>query len=420
MPTFAYTVRDNTGTVRQGKLEGENDQVVARRLREQGFQVQQIKQTRAEKKAGTPGKFSFGRVKLKDLSVFCRQFSTMIDAGVSLVRCLNVLQEQCPSPKLKAIVADIQLEVEAGQTLSRAMQKYPKVFSNLFIGLVRAGEVGGVLEESLQRLSMFLEKDVELRRKVKSAMTYPVIVMVVAVAIVVALVTFILPKFMQIFKDLGVKDFPGMTVMLMNISDFLTKGFPTRQLILGVVVTLLVMGFKAFTRTKFGRRLYDRFKLKIPVFGKLNQKIALARFARTLGTLLVSGVPILQALETVAGTVDNEILSDAILEARARIREGDRIGDPLQKSKLFPPMVVQMISIGEESGALDQMLTKVAEFYEAEVDAALESLTSAIEPVMIVFLGGCVGFIVVAMFLPLVSLINGLSGQNPTDSNGGE
>lgn len=421
MPTFAYTVRDNTGQVKQGKLEGENEQLVSRRLREQGFTVQAIKQSRAEKKPGQGGGFSFGRVKLKDLSVFCRQFSTMIDAGVSLVRCLNVLQEQCPSPKLRRILIDIQGEVESGQTLSRAMQKYPRTFNNLFIGLVRAGEVGGVLEESLQRLSQFLEKDVELRRKVKSAMTYPTIVLTVAVLIVLGLVTFILPKFMQIFKDLGVKDFPAMTQMLMDISDFLTRGFPTRQIILAVILFLIVLGKNMFGRTKFGRRLFDRIKLKLPVFGSLNHKIALARFSRTLGTLLVSGVPILQALETVSGTVDNEILSDAILEARARIREGDRIGDPLEKSKLFPPMVVQMISIGEESGALDQMLTKVAEFYEGEVEAALESLTSAIEPVMIVLLGGCVGFIVIAMFLPLVALINGLSGGgSDKEGAGGE
>jgi type IV pilus assembly protein PilC len=332
----------------------------------------------------------------------------MIDAGVSLVRCLNVLAEQTANPKLKAIILDIQKEVEAGQTLSSAMRKYPRVFSNLFVGLIRAGELGGVLEESLQRLSQFLEKDVELRRKVKSAMTYPVIVMVVAIAIVAGLVIFILPKFMQLFIDLGMKedDFPAMTKMLMDFSHFVGRN--AIPVAIGLVIFFIL--FKMFVRTKFGKKLYDRFKLNVPVFGVLNHKICLARFARTLGTLLVSGVPILQALETVAGTVDNDVISEAVLEARTRIREGDRIGDPLQKSKYFPPMVVQMISIGEESGALDQMLTKIADFYEQEVDTALASLTSAIEPIMIVFLGGAVGFIVIAMFLPLVNLIQGLSG----------
>jgi type IV pilus assembly protein PilC len=308
---------------------------------------------------------------------------------------------------------DIQAEVEQGSTLSRAMAKYPRVFNNLFIGLVRAGEIGGVLEESLQRLAGFLEKDLELRRKVKAAMTYPIIVMTVAVAIVLGLVTFILPKFLALFIELGMKaeDMPSMTRFLMGFSNFLTSGFPMRQVYFAIALVVFIIAWKSFTRTKFGKRFYDIVKLKMPVFGKLNHKIALARFARTLGTLMVSGVPILQALETVAGTVDNDIIGDAILEARARIREGDRIGDPLQKSKMFPPMVVQMVSIGEESGALDQMLQKIAEFYEQEVDSALASLTSAIEPVMIVFLGGAVGFIVIAMFLPLVSIINNLSGE---------
>jgi len=289
-----------------------------------------------------------------------------------------VLAEQTANKKLMAIILDVQKEVEAGQTLSSVMRKYPTAFSNLFIGLIRAGEVGGVLEESLQRLSQFLEKDVELRRKVKSAMTYPVIVMTVALAIVIGLVTLILPKFMQLFTDLGMKEdsFPQMTLMLMQFSHFLTGNW---YIALGGLAIFLVL-FRMFIRTKFGKRTYDRFKLSMPVFGGLNHKICLARFSRTLGTLLVSGVPILQALETVAGTVDNDIISEAILEARSRIREGDQIGEPLRKSKQFPPMVVQMISIGEESGALDSMLTKIADFYEQEVDTALASLTSAIEP----------------------------------------
>jgi type IV pilus assembly protein PilC len=415
MPTYAYTVRDAAGIMKKGVSEAESDAILARRLREQGFQVANIKKTAATavKKPGQGG-IVFGKVKLNDLSIFCRQFSTMIDAGVSLVRCLSVLQEQTANPKLRRIIADIQSEVEAGQTLSRAMQKYPRVFNNLFIGLVRAGEVGGVLEESLQRLSQFLEKDVELRRKVKAAMTYPAIVMFVAVAIVVGLVTIILPKFISLFKELGVADFPVPTLILMGISHFLTTYWYIAAAI-GVAFWLI---FRAFVRTRFGKRIYDMFKLKMPVFGKLNHRIALARFSRTLGTLLVSGVPILQALETVAGAVDNDIISDAVMEARARIREGDRIGDPLQKSKMFPPMVVQMISIGEESGALDQMLTKIADFYEQEVDAALSSLTSAIEPIMIVFLGGAVGFIVISMFLPLVALIQGLSGGGGDGKNG--
>lgn len=422
MPVFQYTVKDAQGKVQTRVGEAENQGVLARQLREQGFTVTKIRQTKAA--AARPqaggGPVVRGSVKLTELSVFCRQFSTMVDAGVSLVRCLSVLQEQATSVRLKRITADIQSEVEAGNSLSKAMSKYPRVFSNLFIGLIRAGEVGGVLEESLQRLSNFLEKDLELRRKVKSAMTYPAIVAFVAVAIVVGLVTFIVPKFIDLFKELGVKEFPPMTSFLVNCSNALTGGFPMRQIFIGVGIALFIFAFKMFIRTKFGKRLWDRFKLKVVVFGKLNHKIALARFARTLGTLLVSGVPILQAMETVAGTVDNDILAEAIMNARARIREGDRIGDPLKKSGLFPPMVVQMISIGEESGALDAMLTKVAEFYEQEVDAALDALTSAIEPVMIVFLGGVVCFIVVAMFMPMVAVIQNLSGGGSEDGGGDE
>ena len=403
MATFSYTVRDAAGQTRSGTSEAENAEILRRRLQEQGFTVADITQTAAGKKRAAGG--GWGRVKLADLSIFCRQFSTMIDAGVSLVRALDVLAEQTQNPKLRRILVDIQQEVESGQTLSKAMSKYPKTFNNLFIGLVRAGEVGGVLEEALQRLSGFLEKDMELRRKVKAALTYPVIVVVVAVGIVVGLTTFIVPKFVELFKDLGVKELPAMTQVLVDFSDFLK----TRWWMGLIIIVVSYMAIKYFGTTRVGRRVIDRIKLKVPVFGKLHHKIALARFSRTLGTLLVSGVPILQALETVAGTVGNGIIAEAVMQARARIREGDRINDPLEKSRMFPPMVVHMISIGEESGALDSMLGKIAEFYEQEVEATLQSLTSAIEPVLIVLLGFCVGFIVIAMFMPLIQVIQNLT-----------
>src|SRR5579859_6439421 len=411
MPVFQYSVRDATGALRTGSSEAESQEILKRRLQEQGFQVNEVKQTGKSKQTGT----GFGRVKLNDLSIFCRQFSTMIDAGVSLVRALDVLGEQTQNPKLKRILREIQTEVEGGQQLSKSMAKYPKVFSNLFIGLIRAGEVGGVLEEALQRLSHFLEKDMELRRKVKAALTYPAIVVVVAILIVLGLCTFIVPKFIDLFKDLGVKELPAMTQMLVDFSDFLKNKW---YIGIGMVVAFWI-AIKMFGRTKVGRRVIDRVKLRIPVFGKLGHKICLARFSRTLSTLLVSGVPILSAMETVAGTVGNEIIAEALMNARARVREGDRINEPLEKSKMFPPMVVHMISIGEESGALDQMLSKIAEFYEGEVDSQLQSLTSAIEPVMIVFLGVCVGFIVIAMFLPLIQVIQNLSGGSDDDAKSG-
>ena len=419
MATYAYTVRDASGTMRNGTSEAENPDVLARRLREQGFVISEIKAARA-KQAGGNWFENLQRVKLTELSIFCRQFSTMIDAGVSLVRCLDVLSQQQSNPRLKRIILDVLKEVEAGNTLSKSMAKYPSVFSNLFIGLIRAGEVGGVLEETLQRLSTFLEKDVEMKRKIKSAMTYPTIVMSAAVLIVVGLCKFIVPTFLGLFETMlphGRADFPALTLGLVAVSDFLTG---PKFLLVILTVVVVTTSFKAFIKTNFGMHAWDKFKLIVPVFGKLNHKVALARFSRTLGTLLTSGVPILQALETVAGTVSNVVMSDAIMEARARIREGDRIGDPLVKSKLFPPMVVQMISIGEESGSLDAMLSKIADFYEDEVDAALAALAVAVEPMLICFLGVAVLLIILGMFMPMIVLIQSLSGGDGTEKGAGE
>ena len=414
MPAFTFTATASDGKSVTNTSEAVSISELRQRLSQQGYTVKEIKPA---KEKGLKANASvqmpafverFQKVKLTELSIFCRQFSTMIDAGVSLVRCLDVLGEQNSSPKLKKIILDLKLEVEAGNMLSKAMSKYPGTFSNLFIGLIRAGEVGGVLEESLQRLSTFLEKDVELRRKVKAALTYPVLVSVVALGIVMFLTIFIVPQFLKMFIDLGLKaeDFPAMTMSLKLFSDFMVYKFYYVAMIVGA----LWFACKLFGRTKVGHRFFDLVKLKIPVFGKLNHKVALARFSRTLATLLSSGVPILQALETVAGTVSNDVLSDAILDARARVREGDTISEPLYKSKMFPPMVIQMISIGQEAGSLDTMLSKIADFYDGEVDAAIASLTAAIEPLLIVFLGVAVGYIVIAMFLPLVGLIQGLSG----------
>ena len=410
MATFTYVAKDKTGKEVKGQQDASNKDALIKNLRAKGLVVGSVTEEKAVAKAKQKsGGFRLfgGKVNLKDLSIFCRQFATMINAGVSLVRCLDVLEQQTNSPRLKEIIRDIEAEVQGGATLSRSMAKFPRVFSNLTTGLVRAGEVGGVLDETLDRLAGFLEKDMELRRKVKSSMTYPVLVMVVAVGIVTFLVTFILPKFIQLFKELGMTDdkFPMPTLILMRISNFATSKW---YIMIGIIVATTI-AMNRIKATKTGRRYFDIVKLKAPVFGSLNHKIAIARFARTFSTLLSSGVPILQAMETVAGTVDNDIISDAILMSRAAIREGDTIADPLAASKMFPPMVVQMITIGEETGQLDSMLSKVADFYESEVDAALESLTSALEPVLIVFLGVVVGFIVVAMFLPLVAIIGELS-----------
>ena len=403
MPVYSYTFRDASGGVQKGTADAENEETLRAKFSEQGFEITELTMIKAKSaKAKT-----YGRVKLGHLAIFCRQFSTMIDAGVSLVRAIDVLSNQTSDPKLKKILLDLGEKVEGGESLSRAMQRHPKAFSNLFIGLIKAGEVGGILEESLQRLSIFLEKDVELRRKVKSAMTYPILIAIMAVGIVTFLVTWFVPQWVAILTDLGLNGdkLPGPTKLLIGISNVV--GHYGHYVVIGIIIYIFAM--RAFKSTRFGLRVMDRVKLKMPVFGKLHHKVCLARFSRTMATLLTSGVPILQAMETVAGTIGNSIMSDALLESRARIREGDRIGDPLEASKLFPPMVVHMIAIGEESGSLDFMLSKIADFYDDEVDAAIASLTAAIEPIMIVTLGFVVGFIVIAMFMPLVDVISKLS-----------
>jgi type IV pilus assembly protein PilC len=418
MALYSYVAKDALGKVVRGTSEAENEHMLVRRLRERGYWVQKVTQEQAAgapEAVGAPARTRFkftlwSRVSGRDLAIFCRQFATMINAGVSLVRCLSVLEEQSTSARLKEIIREISASVQAGETLSRSVSRWPRVFSPLFVGLVRAGEVGGVLDETLNRLATFLEEDQKLRRKVRSAMTYPTLVLMFAAGIVIGLVTFILPKFMDLFKELGIKELPWMTQKMVDISNL----FTTRWYVLIIALVLFVVAVRQYTQTRTGLRHWHWLKLRLPVFGKLNHKVALARFSRTLSTLMTSGVTILQALETTAGAIDNEIMADAILAARSAIREGERIGDPLAKSGLFPPMVVQMITIGEETGALDAMLSKVADFYEAEVDATLQSLTAALEPVLIVTLGVIVGFIVISMFLPLIAVIQNLSSGEST------
>ncbi|GAB4122535.1 MAG: type II secretion system F family protein [Fimbriimonadaceae bacterium] len=404
MPVYSYSFRDPNGGVQKGTAEAEDEQSLRQRFAEQGLEVIEVTMI---KKAGKSKKKNFGKVKRGLLAVFCRQFSTMVDAGVSLVRCLDVLSRQTKDPKLKKILLDLGERVESGESLSNSMKRHPRTFDNLFIGLIRAGEIGGVLEESLQRLAAFLEADVALRRKVKSAMTYPVLVMLAAIGIVIFLVVWVVPQFAALFKDIGLKeeDFPAATKFLIDLSANFQKNW---HIMLITVVTVWI-AWRLFTSTRFGRRAADRMKLLIPVFGPLHHKVCMARFSRTMGTLLTSGVPILQAMETVSGVVGNSVMADAVLDARAKIREGERIGEPLEDSRLFPPMVVHMIGVGEESGSLDFMLQKIADFYEAEVEATLASLTAALEPILIVFLGFVVGFIVIAMMMPMVKVIESLS-----------
>ncbi len=402
MPYFNYTIRDANGQTRSGKVEAPNAEELKKRLQAEGLQVLEVSEDRKAPRVPAGG---YGRVKLSDLAIFARQFSTMLDAGVSLIRCLDVLQAQTNNARLRKILMDLSARVESGESLSRSMARHPKAFSQLIIGLIRAGEVGGVLEESLQRIAGFLEKDVELRRKIRSALTYPVIVLLAAVGIVIFLVSWLVPQFASLFKELGIKEMPAPTQFLIDLSALFTQ----RWYVVIIAVVAILIAYKLFVSTRVGRRVADRVKLRVPVFGPLHHKIVMARFSRTMGTLLASGVPILQAMETVAGVVGNSVVSDAVIESRARIREGEKIADPLQRSKMFPPMVVHMVSVGEESGSLDHMLNKIADFYENEVEMTIASLTAAIEPVMIVLLGFIVGFIVISMFLPMIEVISNLS-----------
>jgi type IV pilus assembly protein PilC len=404
MPYFNYTIRDANGQTRSGKVEAPNAEELRKRLQAEGLQVLEVTEDRKAPRVPAGG---YGRVKLSDLAIFARQFSTMLDAGVSLIRCLDVLQAQTNNARLRKILMDLSARVESGESLSRSMARHPKAFSQLIIGLIRAGEVGGVLEESLQRIAGFLEKDVELRRKIRSALTYPVIVLLAAIGIVIFLVSWLVPQFAQLFKELGIKELPAPTQFLVDLSALFTQ----RWYVVIIAVVAILIAYKLFVSTRVGRRVADRVKLRVPVFGPLHHKIVMARFSRTMGTLLASGVPILQAMETVAGVVGNSVVSDAVIESRARIREGEKIADPLQRSKMFPPMVVHMVSVGEESGSLDHMLNKIADFYENEVEMTIASLTAAIEPVMIVLLGIIVGFIVISMFLPMIEVISNLSQQ---------
>jgi type IV pilus assembly protein PilC len=404
MPYFNYTIRDANGQTRSGKVEAPNAEELRKRLQAEGLQVLEVTEDRKAPRVPAGG---YGRVKLSDLAIFARQFSTMLDAGVSLIRCLDVLQAQTNNARLRKILMDLSARVESGESLSRSMARHPKAFSQLIIGLIRAGEVGGVLEESLQRIAGFLEKDVELRRKIRSALTYPVIVLLAAVGIVIFLVSWLVPQFASLFKELGIENLPAPTQFLVDLSALFTQ----RYYVVLIAVAAVFIAYKLFVSTRVGRRVADRVKLRVPVFGPLHHKIVMARFSRTMGTLLASGVPILQAMETVAGVVGNSVVSDAVIESRARIREGEKIADPLQRSKMFPPMVVHMVSVGEESGSLDHMLNKIADFYENEVEMTIASLTAAIEPVMIVLLGIIVGFIVISMFLPMIEVISNLSQQ---------
>ncbi len=407
MPVFVYEARDAGGQLRKDTIEAQNVRMATQRLQEQKMTVIHIK----EKSANVAQTDLLGwyqkmrRVNEQALTVFSRQFATMINAGLAMVRCLDILSEQTEDKKLQQVLVQVRRDVEGGSTLSNALGKHPTVFSTLYISMVKAGEMGGVLDEVLERLAGFMEKDFSLKKKVKSALTYPVVILVMAMGIVFFLVTYILPTFVTLFEGMSLK-LPLPTQILIGI----TKGARNPAIMIPCLALCVVGGFflNRYIQTPVGKKQYDLLKLNIPVFGLLNKKVAISRFCRTLGTLLSSGVPIMQALEIVGKASGNEIIAMTVTKIRESIREGESIASPLGASGMFPPMVTQMVAVGEETGNLDAMLSKISDFYDTEVEYLLASLTSMLEPIMIVGMGGIVGFIVISVFLPLYQLIGNL------------
>jgi len=398
MATFAFKARTRQGEILQDQIEGPDKMSVASQLRQQGLMVIDVKEQGVAQKDLLE---AFKKVKAGDLVVFTRQFATMINAGLPIVRSLYVLSEQTENPKLQEVVTAVRKDVEAGLALSEALEKHPKVFSKLYVEMVRAGEIGGILDGVLLRIADQLEDDQELRRKVKSAMTYPVVVLVLAVLAASFMLIFIVPIFATMFEDLG-GTLPLPTRVAMGISGVLTSIFGV--FIYGALIGGVVF-FLRWKSTENGRKWWGKVSLRLPAkIGDVIQKVALARFARTLGTLSAAGVPILQAIEITAVSSGNWVVENALLKTREAIREGIPIYKPLESEPIFPPMVTRMIAVGEETGDLDGMLTKIAEFYESEVDATVKALTSIIEPLMIVVVGGIVGGIIVAMYLPMFKI----------------
>jgi type IV pilus assembly protein PilC len=405
VPVYVWKGRTVGGEIQSGELSLDSQDEVLSALRKKRIIITSVREKPKEIKFSLP-KIGTG-VSTRDLAIFTRQFATMINAGLPLVQCLDILSKQTEKENFRIIIGQTMREVEAGTTLAEALAKKENngVFDELFVNMVEAGEAGGILDDILQRLATFIEKAEALKRKIQGAMVYPAVVMTVAVLATCFMLIFIIPTFARMFSAFG-GELPLPTKIVMGLSSFLRSYW---WVILGSLVGFAFL-MKRYYDTEQGRMQLDRLMLRVPVLGDVVRKGAVARFTRTLGTLISSGVPILTGLEITARTAGNRVIQEAIMAARASIREGETISAPLKQSNVFPPMVVQMISVGEETGALDDMLTRIADFYDSEVDTAVDSLTSLIEPIMIVFMGTVVGGMVIAMYLPMFKLINVVAG----------
>ncbi|MGO9148036.1 MAG: type II secretion system F family protein [Desulfomonilia bacterium] len=393
MSVFVWEGKLANGSIKKGEIEASDKAAAAMILKRQ-----RIIPTKLKTKAKEISLFSKG-IKTKEIVIFTRQFSTMINAGLPLVQCLDILSSQQPNPSFKKVLTQIKQDVEGGSTFADSLSKHPKVFDSLYVNLVAAGEIGGVLDTVLNRLAVYMEKNEQLKNKIKSAMTYPIIVLCVAFGVVAILMIFVIPTFSDMFKQFG-SALPAPTQMVVNLSHFFRKFWWGMA---GFIV-LLIFGFKWIRTREKGRFYTDKVALRLPVFGDLIRKVAVAKFTRTLGTMISSGVPIMDGLDITSKTAGNVIVENAIRAVRTAISEGRSMSEPLEQTGIFPGMVVQMIAVGEATGAMDQMLSKIADFYDEEVDTAVEALTSALEPILMVFLGGVIGFVVVAMYLPIFKM----------------
>ena len=392
---YAYKVKDARGKFVEGKVEAASEAAVADKLRAMGYVPLEVRVANA----GMQREITFGRkkrIKLKDLAVFSRQFATMIDAGLTMLRSLTIMAEQSENPELRRILRGVKQDVEAGMSLSASFAKAEDVFPPLMVNMTRAGEAGGFLDVTMRQIADNFEAEVKLRGKIKAALTYPVVVFILAILMCIGMLVFVVPVFEGMFEDLG-GELPLPTKVLVFLSASMRFMLP----ILGVLGVAGVWLWRRFGKTERVRNVVDPLKLRLPVFGNLFQKLALARFARNLGTLLSSGVPILQSLEIVSETTGSIVISRALKQVQDSVRRGESVAGPLAEHEVFPPMVVQMIASGEETGAIDQMLEKIAEFYDAEVEATTEALTALIEPLMIAFLGGIVGSMIIALYMPI-------------------